>query len=755
MAELFRKVSDVLERCKIYLRLPAEAVDIALRKIINEELVCFVDICALSIKVLKGNKILTALKVFAFDSDEGVSGQLGRLAALVERESQMRATLGFESQKISEKAIAETRDGTKKVTASVDKLLTFEKKKDADTTAQRLLSTIDSNLNTPSDAFKGIQATFKRYLDSQVPDSGSWLQKDSQYTAWIDTRQPGCSIFGLAGNEGYGKSFLFTTIVKQLQERHTQAEDDLACTATGYYFFDQDKKDDSLIRALEVLAWQLAKVDIVYRKDLSAVKAAGINQIGPLCEKLFEGAYKSDSTFFLLLDGLDHMDKQHLKELIQVLAKWRTAGASWPRFTLRILLTARTDTMEKIRTDLEDEISAINIATKNRDDMVKFINDRMDKMDILSGSTDQISSLRSEILESLTKETSGDFVQVGLLLDDISGKQRPGEIRDILSRSGENRSDTIVRKIDYLNDSLSDEDISDLNTLLTWVVNSLRPLTLEELEAVLFLKSREPSLRPLGEKIRDQYSSIFRIAAACVYLVSGSIGDFLLEGSAPEGEDSSASLDDTGDVNEAEVRIVSRFLSSVCDPQLFKKFGFEEFFQRKLKGKSVRVGIDSETAHLTIVSGCLEVICSGDTPELDPLLEYATNYFGEHLERIDPSLTLPRHKMSLGPQLLKAFTDDEVINRWWSLNNEWLRMQWIYGDKYPDIVLKWLQDSAVTKDISDEQSKWVKSLSSKSDLDADVIQHIAKVLARRWLQSGTVGVEFFFDSTHGYITKVC
>lgn len=63
----------------------------------------------------KGHKILIALKVFAFNTDEGVSGQLARLAELVERESQMRGTLGFESQKNSEKNIVETRDGTKKI----------------------------------------------------------------------------------------------------------------------------------------------------------------------------------------------------------------------------------------------------------------------------------------------------------------------------------------------------------------------------------------------------------------------------------------------------------------------------------------------------------------------------------------------------------------------------------------------------------------------------------------------------------------
>lgn len=753
LAELFRRISDVLERCKIYMRLPAEAVDIALRKIINEELVCFVDICALSIKVMKGNKILTALKVFAFDSDEGVSGQLGRLATLVERESQMRATLGFESQKISEKVIVETRDGTKKVTASVDKLLTFEKKRDADNLAQRLLSNIDANLDTPSEDLKSIQAILKRRLNAQVQGSGEWLQKDPMYNAWADVERSRLSILGVAGDEGFGKSFLFTAIAKELQETYSEVGEEMKCTSTAYYFFDHEKKDTSLIKALEVLAWQIAKSDTVYRKDLGTVKTAGVNQIDDLCDQLFGKSYKTDSMFFLLLDGVDRVDKQHFKEFVQVLGNWQSQASQWPHFTLRILLTGRTETIAKIKTELGDGISVIDMASKNREDMNKFIDDRMDRMDILSGPSDQVKSLREEIVQVLTKQTNGDFVNVGLLLDEISSKQRPGEIREILSRSGEDRSDTIARKIDVLNETLSEEDISDLNDLLTWVLFACRPLSLEELEAVIFLKSREPSLRPLAEKIRDQFSSIFHIAAAKVYLVSDSIADFL-RGSVDAEKDEDGESLDGGDVNDAEVRIVKRFLESVCDPKLFAKFGFEEFFQRKLKGKTARVGIDVDTAHLTIVSACLEVICTKESPNMDPLLEYAVAYFGNHLQLADPSLTLPRHKIALGPQLVKAFTNDDVIERWWSLSNNWMRTQWIYDDEYAEIVLKWLQDSAVTKNIPEEQRDWIKSLSSKSELDADILEHVGEYLARRWLQSGETGVAFLFDSANGYITKV-
>ncbi|KAL4795551.1 hypothetical protein BDV19DRAFT_398708 [Aspergillus venezuelensis] len=356
LAELFRCISDPLT---------------SLRKIINEELVCFVDICALSIIVMKGSKILTALKILAFDSDEGVSGQLDRLALLVERESQMRATLGFESQKISEKIIVQTRNGTKKVTASVDRLLTIEQKKDADS----------------------------------VPSTGQWLQNDPLYTSWVRSPGPQFSVLGLFGDEGYGKSFLFAATVNSLQEMHNAREEGMACTPAAYYVFDQDVKGLSLIKALKVLAWQIAQADMVYRNHLSTAQTVGVNHIGSLCDILF------------------------------LLGEWQTQSTGWSGPNLRILLTGRTEIMSRISDELEDG----------------FIDDRMDKMDILSGSYDQVNYLCAEILEGLAKRTNDDFVNIGLLLDEISTKQRPVEIRDILSRSGENRIDTIVRKIEELN----------------------------------------------------------------------------------------------------------------------------------------------------------------------------------------------------------------------------------------------------------------------------------------------------------------
>ncbi|KAJ5211191.1 Tetratricopeptide-like helical [Penicillium cf. griseofulvum] len=768
LAELFRRISDVLERCKIYMRLPADAVDVALRKIINEELVCFVDICALSIKVLKGHKVFIALKVFAFDGDEGVSGQLARLTTLVERESQMRATLGFESQKMSERNIIENRDGTRKINVTVDKLLRLEKKREADTSSKKLLESIDSSLYNPSEAFKVVQRTFRRLLSDRVQGSGEWLKSDPLYAEWASHENSPFSVFGISGGEGYGKSFLFASIVKYLQDEQPQSENDMRCISTAYHIFDHDNKQTSLVQALKVLAWQIADQDIVYRKDISSVKATGINQIGNLWDILFSKSYKSDSTFFLLLDGIDQIEKSELKEFVQVLEELHATSESWADFRLRIFITGRNDTISKVKSQLGGGMLAIDAASENNDDVEKFIIDRMKKMEILSGSSDQVRSLQLEILENLKAHTHGDFVNIGLLLHEISGKQRPGEIRDILSRSGGKRSDTIARKIERLNETLNEEDISDLNTILTWVIYAWWPPTLATLEGVLFLKAGESSLRPLAEKITDEYSSLVRImgephpttkvipADSHVELVSDSIMEFILNNDESDNLEDAPDLDRTGNISEVEVRIVRRFLESVCDPKLFSKFGFEEFFQRKLKGKTALVGVDFYSINPSMLSTCLEVINHQESPTLASLLSYTSSCFHRHLERADPSLMQPQQKIALGPQLVNLFADEDTIRKWWRPFDSVIRCYWIYEDEFPEIALKWLQDSAVTRNLPDDQYKWVKSLSSKSEPDADIMEHIAKFTARLWLKSGLSSDQIAgcFAAVHGYITKI-
>ena len=125
LAELFKQVSDVLERFVIYLKM--KDVDLPLRKIVYELMLCIVSICALSHEVLHGNKILKFLKVFAFNEDDGVKSELLKLGKLVDRESQMKTTLTY---RITKEGFAETSEAISEVQAAVDKLADETRKRE-------------------------------------------------------------------------------------------------------------------------------------------------------------------------------------------------------------------------------------------------------------------------------------------------------------------------------------------------------------------------------------------------------------------------------------------------------------------------------------------------------------------------------------------------------------------------------------------------------------------------------------------------
>ena len=108
------------------------------------------------------------------------------------------------------------------------------------------------------------------------------------------------------------------------------------------------------------------------------------------------------------------------------------------------------------------------------------------------------------------------------------------------------------------------------------------------------------------------------------------------------------------------------------------------------------------------------------------------NHFAHHLSQLDPSLVGAEDKLALGPPLVKLFQDPQTIQRWWRRAGYYdaeLRSAWIYTDPYSEVVIKWLQESAIIKGLSESQKDWVRTLTTKSEPDADLLEHIA----RHWI----------------------
>jgi chromosomal replication initiation ATPase DnaA len=197
----------------------------------------------------------------------------------------------------------ETKEGLKALSSAVNEMAEQEKKREVSSTQAKQLESIEKALNKPSDSYKII---YQNYMDKKVEGTGEWLLQNSEFSAWAKQEPGTSSVLCLAGGEGYGKSFLMSMAVQDLRRRFPPGDNVTTRTSIAYYYFQRESKSSksekdvlSLSNALKSLALQIAKLDIVYRKELHAsCEAIEDLQVTELWNKLFEPAYKHDAAFY-------------------------------------------------------------------------------------------------------------------------------------------------------------------------------------------------------------------------------------------------------------------------------------------------------------------------------------------------------------------------------------------------------------------------------------------------------------------------
>ena len=439
--------------------------------------------------------------------------------------------------------------------------------------------------------------------------TGKWLQEEAACKMWSERGRPYEKIVFLSADEGYGKTFLLSSVVRNLQRTYARQPDSTTRTTVAYYYLlPQDSKAAhsdsenffSVDMVVKTLALQLAQ-DPVYRKELSSLCD---NWVEPedneeLISKLLGPCYRSSETFFLVVDGIDQADDKQLSGLSQILNHINNRFTAGQRTHVRLQLSGRAEVIQHFAAGLTYPSTVIDVASKNRSDIEIFIRDRLSSLKLLQGETEQMRNLRDEVFNSLSESARGDFVNVDLLLKEVGTKQWPAKIREVLAtaEAGFQRSNTIAREVARCNDILSSQEIRDLNTLLLWVISAKRTLTVKELNAALFLENKESSLRPLHAQISDRYSAFFHVndeennEGANGYSVSLSSDSIRDHFKGNQGQETDV-LATTGKVQDSEVRIIRRFLSSVCDQELYTKFGFDEFFTQKLGSSTTLIGVN-------------------------------------------------------------------------------------------------------------------------------------------------------------------
>lgn len=613
VTDLFERISAFLDRFEIYARAKSLGVrlDVHLKKIIHDLLQSFIRICGISTKIAREPRVFLALKVFSFGTDEGIQAELTKLESLVQRETGMSVALILEAAKINQANIttgfSEVKSSMKSLDGKVDGLSSqlsgvpgflerqeyAEKRKETDDIKKKHREKIKLALRI--EALKLDKESWRAYqeefLRTRVSGTGQWLMDDPQLSTWADRQAFAAPTFALEAREGFGKSYLCSTVIRHLNYLYPPGRQDPRVSVT-YYYFEKDNKDDkSVNKALRALIWQLTQNDPAYEKSVAGAcdKPEEFGETRELWKQLVINLSKMDATFFIVLDGIDEAETEHRKPLLQIIRDVSSMANQTGQLNIRLFLTGRPKAFEEIANSVSILIPKIGLGTRNRDDILKYVDTRMDTMDILKKSDQAvIAKLRTRIRETLTQGARGDFVKLDYKLSAISTKRRPAEFEEVLEHAGEDRGDTIAREVERLNETLGQEDIHDLNELLAWIIGAQQPLTLPQLNAILLVKNGEKSFASLEEQIRDKYAALVEVSNydKTVTLRSDSITEYFNEKSeAAEDQASSA----TADLHISEVALVKRFLRSVCDENLFNKFGFEEFFKRKLGNRTALI----------------------------------------------------------------------------------------------------------------------------------------------------------------------
>ena len=776
LEELFEGVSKALDRFNIY-RKNQSVLDYEMKVRANMILLQFTEICNLSYNVLiKHNKIGQFLKVTLFKSDEGVGDALNLLNKMTEDEAQMRSTLAYVSGKRTERNTEQSLELSKKTEKTTEQLLETSKETDAQLKRENQIKSLKDALGELDDS----QNKQLRYCTTQaLTDSGLWIADLEAYKQWSDLELETQQILlMLSGDEGCGKTFVASKVIELLKKRYSRRSDGRKAFVGYYYFgsiFDQSRtqktdhsqassKDVSrtLDTALRTLAMQIALEDEVYGKNLQnlLVDVGSLSSnIEELWNTLFVRSLSNNASYFLVLDDVHDLEKtETLSLLLKTIVEQSSANSQ-----VRVLISGRTGLLGSASIDLGSSQATLDLASNNRD-IIKYVESEVDKIPMLQGdSSAQVQALRQEIRDALGEINS--FSQIKIYLDLVASKQRPDEIREVLGKS-KNSSDMrnlIVVRLDEFNE-LPRADIQDLNQILEWIICSFATMTLENLKDILQVRRKKnSSLKPVRARIRDEFSGLFDLSgddnstSTKVTLRSETLIEHFQELTQKKKQESTLS---DSKITEMEVKIVQRFLKNLCDEELYAKFAFEDFFEKKL-AQSSKVFVDTDEMHARVALDCLKIALreNGEESRSSSVDFYARWFWVDHLIKLDISLVNQGLKLEIGKRLLPMLVDRDEIKKW--LRPDVYAFYYICVEDYATTILRWIQESAVNRGCSAEHLEWIKKLSTPPNVaEEELWKPILKFQAEYWLcfendeASTDVGYLECFRWIRAYLNRV-
>lgn len=703
---LFQKCAEFLQRLPKYVKgKMSPELSITSCKVLRH----FVTVCedALKIRSSARFKAKTMLKV-AFLSLNDFSDRLAQMDELSKEEAlevaadtYVNAAEAAEHSRYARNVLEEEQSERKE-----EKQEKKDKKILLDTLVfNKTADTWDGNAQAPIATWG---STYQRIRQNHVEGTGNWLLQDRFFKAWKN-KDGGSPVLAIVGGEASGKSYLASTVISHLRTEGFGAE---ATTRNLVAFYFMNKKHanagvDSLGKSI---IWQFAQSDPSYMQSvaLTCEKARYIDPKEFLTQLLLTNRKELegiDAMFYIVINkiGDDH-DNVHdgvlnfLRNLLQSKSR-----------SVRVLFTATQGTADKLK---RNGVTCPTIfMSENTDDIRKYINARMDKIDVLTETSDSeddaVDDLRQLIQSKLLTQTGGNYYMIDTILTQISGLDYDKDIQSVLDGAGKSMAQHIDDDVRKLNDTCTIKDLEEINEVILWITFAQERMTVEKMKAVLQFKNKATSLRPLEERL--QKFLLFEIDnEGYVNFRSNKILDTI-----PERALTAEKRQKNDEVvKKGEVDIIRHFLGTVCPPHLVQKLELEQHFQQKLSPRQEQIyQEDKNTAHFQLARACIFVLANEDSDRLRVLRGYAARQLLHHMNEVDLAAIDRDVKVKIGRDLVKLFFKGESIDNLLWANRPLPRLPvWIFDDGAVGVIYRWLKDTAILANVDNQEKKWLETI---------------------------------------------
>ena len=355
---------------------------------------------------------------------------------------------------------------------------------------------------------------YHRIDNERIHGSCAWMAERHEFQRWVQSADP--QLYWLSAKPGTGKSVLSSFVISHLKRLNKDC---------AFFFFAYgDKSRVSVSLLLRSIAWQMASthrevfelIQKLCKKDPQLPKA----DYRTVWRKLFlEGIFRLGlySDRYLVVDALDECKGD--ADLVPLLIKAA-------EFTgLRIFITTRNQfntygvTCPPRLHIITETIPPQSTAA----DVRLYVDANLTNLPAL-GSDRELA--RKAMLESIIEKSSGCFLWVRLVINELRRVHTAAEVRKILQEVPSDMDELYMRILSDMSNLQYGKNLTQ--AILAWATCSARPLSTDELHQALQMDI-DDNIDSVERAITSNCGQIVYVdAASRVKLVHETAREFLL-----------------------------------------------------------------------------------------------------------------------------------------------------------------------------------------------------------------------------------